>query len=169
VLLALLAQACIGSTAAPELGELEPAAAVYARVASGPEKRAERGSCYAAFDDVADAWEALVGPLEPECRSVADGFELRLVPTVPCSAPGGGPVDGCAVHEEQAVYILEDASPAGQVFVAAHEWVHVLADCALGDSDHDHRDAGLWSLEAGVLGLATEDLPVGPCLEAPAP
>lgn len=146
-----------------ELEEPAPTEALCA----GVQAREERGSCYAAFDDVAEAWQRVVGPLSAECRSVADAYSIRLVPVVPCEGPGGAPADGCAVLDERAVYLLEDRSPAGQVFVAAHEWVHVLAGCALGDSDHDHRDAELWNLEAGVLGLATEDPPVGPCVEVP--
>jgi hypothetical protein len=174
VLVVLLALGAACSSNAPELER--PAAplawsaleqAPDEELCTGVERREERGSCYAAFDDVAEAWEAVVGPLSPECRSVADAYSIRLVPVVPCEGPDGGAADGCAVHDERAVYLLEDRSPAGLVFVAAHEWIHVLAECALGDSDHDHADDELWSLEAGVLGRAVANPPVGPCLEVP--
>lgn len=168
LLLAAFAVGCVEGPSTPaDSAELGTAARVYSPPAVTPEEREERGSCYAAFDDVAAAWEQLRGPLSAECRSVADGYTVRLVPVVPCKADGGGTADGCAVIEQHVVYLLEDRSPAGQVFVSAHEWLHVLAGCAEGDSGHDHSDTGLWSLKGGVLGLAVANPPVGPCVEVP--
>lgn len=167
-LVALTLAGCLGGVSAPaEPVDAPSVVLANERPATTPEARAARGACYAAFDHVAAAWEQVAGPLSAECRSVADGFEVRLVEVVPCKGPGGAPTDGCAVLEQNAVYVLEDQSPAGQVFTAAHEWVHVLAGCVDGDSDHDHVDQVLWSLKDGVLGLAVEDLPVGPCVEGP--
>lgn len=166
LLLVAFAVGCVGGPSAPaEPSDAPPVVLAFERPAVTPEERAELGSCYAAFDDVVDAWEQLRGPLSAECRSIADDYVVRLVRVVPCMASGGGAADGCAVLEQRAVYILEDRSPAGQVFVAAHEWLHVVAGCAEGDSEHDHTDPGLWSLErAAVLGLAVANPPVGPCL-----
>lgn len=166
LLAALALTGCLGAASAPaEPLAAPPVVLANEQPAVTPEQRAERGSCYATFDDVVAAWEELRGPLPAECRAAADGYAVRLVPVVPCKAAGGGAADGCAVLEQHTVYILEGRSPAGQVFVSTHEWLHVLADCAEGDSGHDHTDPGLWSLEDGVLGLAVANPPVGPCVE----
>lgn len=163
-LLVALAVGCVGAPATPaELAVDASAASVLERPAVTPVEPLRVGACFDVFEHVADAWEELLGPLAAECRALAEVYEVRLVRPVPC----GEGLHGCVRYAERAIYVLEGASPAGRVFTAAHEWLHALARCADGDGNGDHSDLALWDLEDGVLGLAVEGLPVGPCVGVP--
>jgi hypothetical protein len=130
----------------------------------------EANACYASGPAVAGALEAVYGERVPaQCWALLEQYEVSYVSAeeMPCTSTVGR-VIGCSFQPAVAtrILLLEGVPNDELVDISAHEWLHVLAGCALGDSDGDHGDPELWGegLDA-VLGLALATAPMGPCLE----
>lgn len=167
VLAALLAVTLSGCIGAPEPPAAHSAVLASERPSTTPEERAASGACWAAFDHVAEAWEEVVGPLPVECWAVPAGYTIELLTSEELGAsPQGEVTYGRVFPDVGAIYVLESMSDGARTWVTAHEWVHALAACALGDMDAGHEDERLWVDGPTVLGIAGADgLPDGHCLE----
>lgn len=157
-----------------------------------PRGRADGDACYLAIGPVVDAWEALVGPVPERCRDAMGGYALEVLPApefaARCSeAVEGGPVPrgACTSFRGGFIAVADRWGESMRVDLAVHEWVHVVARCVGADPEdddasNDHADLLVWGARGGnvertywhdestVVGLATTNALVGPCVGATA-
>jgi hypothetical protein len=130
----------------------------------------DENACYASGQVVAETLSAVMldEPMPAECWALLDTTVVSYVTEMPCTSDQDGRVIGCSFNPPNPRILLLDAEGVTNeehVDIAAHEWLHLLAECALGDSDPKHTKPILWGkgLDA-VLGLALAAAPTGPCM-----
>jgi hypothetical protein len=95
-----------------------------------------------AWHAAADAWEARIGRLSPQCRAIRQTYTIEVVDDVPCPSPAGL-VNGCTLVRSRVIYVRR-RDCLGMTDTAVHEWLHVIAACERGDPDSGHATPGLW-------------------------
>lgn len=129
----------------------------------------DANACYASGSVVAETLAAVMldEPMPAECWALLDDVEVSYVSEMPCTSDQDGRVIGCSFFPPKPkILLLEGVENYKLVDISAHEWLHLLAGCALDDSDPGHTKPELWGkgLDA-VLGLALASAPTGPCLD----
>lgn len=111
------------------------------------------GDCV--FGALLDGYEAAGGFVPDECANLAEEYKIKTVSyseNFGCNNEPLGPDHvqiGCALPEDRTLY-LREADERAMVSAAVHVWMHVLADCVLGDYDRRHLRAGLWVNSGGL-------------------
>lgn len=105
-----------------------------------------QGACFAVFDRVAIAWEREIGFVPVGCWLEPDLVRIEIVDDL-------GNYEGRIIGDRMMLIADGDL-----VYIAAHEWLHALAQCVDGDDDAGHNRPEVWGLLDGL------EFPEGECL-----
>lgn len=104
------------------------------------------------YTTVANVWSEKLEPVTPECEKwLADAMitaEDAIIPGTEINLSGSCPTaKGChtVINERSYIYCHDHLGIDSQNKCYVHEYIHALAYCMLGNTDHYHKNDKLWA------------------------